>query len=256
MKKTIGLSALAIALIGGNAAADIMGSRTLELNFRDVAISTQAQWSNKEKLNVTKAGLGFEGDPAGLWYVSIESSQPFAIGYSWRPAQSAQIDVEVLPPVRPISLSNGETSTPDSGSFYVRYSPDASHWSTWQMIEAQRPTGQKVVQRKFRGQIGVPQREQEVYHNYLHEYSKQDVAWTSDEEAAVQWILKKDPLFFTKHLPFIGYVQVLYETEMNGGRRLERIKVGISYAVSGLATFPKDKKVQEGRDGPWRFRRK
>jgi hypothetical protein len=80
------------------------------------------------------------------------------------------------------------------------------------------------------------------------------VPWTSDEEAAVKWILRRDPSFFSKSLPFIGYLQVLFETQVNGGRRLEHVKVGIGYAVSGLASISKDPKVQEERDGPWRFR--
>ena len=35
-------------------------------------------------------------------------------------------------------------------------------------------------------------------------YQKQDVQWRSDEEAAVKWILKMDPDFFSRNLPFMG----------------------------------------------------
>ena len=143
---------------------------------------------------------------------------------------------------------------PFSGQFYVRYSPDAQHWSSWQVLEGVNIPG-KESKWKFKGQVCVPQKEREPYQNYLYSYYKMDVPWTSDEEAAAKWILKKDPNFFAKQIPFVGYLQFLFENQLYGGQRIERIKIGIGYGVSGLATIPKDKKVQEGRDNiPWRFR--
>ena len=106
--KAFGLSVRAVVVIGINAAAQILGGQTLELDFRDRAINTRAKWSNNDKLTLTNEGLGFNGQEPESIDVSIESAQPLAIGFSWRPAASAQIDVEVLPLLRAITLANGE----------------------------------------------------------------------------------------------------------------------------------------------------
>jgi hypothetical protein len=70
----------------------------------------------------------------------------------------------------------------------------------------------------------------------------------------VKDLLRTDPAFFEKQLPFIDYVQFLYEGGLKGGERIRALCVEISWAVSGLHTIPKDKKVEENRNGPWRFK--
>jgi hypothetical protein len=122
------------------------------------------------------------------------------------------------------------------------------------VIELSKGTQANDGSWKFAGQIGIPQKERKSYQDLLEQYHRMDVQWTSDEEAAVKWILTKDPNFFSRQIPFIGYLQFLFETTLNGGQRIEKIKSDVAYGVSGLSTIPKDKHAEEGRNVPWRFR--
>jgi hypothetical protein len=241
--------------MGQQSAASMLGFQTVEVNFKNQKEArVKARWSNQDKLNITSQGLGASGDPAVVVNTSIETIDPFAVGYSWRPIQSANISVEISPPRKTLSLANGQTFVPSAGSFYVRYSPDAKHWSSWQVIEMNKGTQNNDGSWKFNGQIGIPQKERKSYQELLEQYYRLDVPWTSDEEAAVKWILGKDPNFFSRQIPFIGYLQFLFETTLNGGQRIEKIKIDVAYGVSGLSTIPKDKHAEEGRTIPWRFR--
>ena len=65
--------------------------------------------------------------------------------------------------------------------------------------------------------VGIPERELRQYQGYLEQYSKLDVPWTSDEEAAVRWILKQQPDFFERSLPFIGYIEFLFDAPFYEG---------------------------------------
>jgi hypothetical protein len=80
-----------------------------------------------------------------------------------------------------------------------------------------------------------------------------DVPWKSDEEAAVEWILNRDPEFFGKHIPFIGYAEFLYEGEFRGSQRIQSLKVEISYVLGGLHSPPRDEAAYKNRYVPWRY---
>ena len=97
MKKTFLL--IALLLLGQQSAASILGLQTLELNFKNQdEVSAKARWSNKDKLNLTSQGIGTSSDPAVVVDFAIETRGAFAVGYSWRPIQSANISVEISPP--------------------------------------------------------------------------------------------------------------------------------------------------------------
>jgi hypothetical protein len=67
--------------------------------------------------------------------------------------------------------------------------------------------------------------------------------------------LKDNPDFFSRHLPFIGYVQFFFEGGFYAGQRIESLKADVSYGMGGLHSVPRDKEVYEGRDSfPWRFK--
>jgi hypothetical protein len=89
----------------------------------------------------------------------------------------------------------------------------------------------------------------------VQDYAKQDVPWKSDEEAAVRWILGKQPDFFAKHLPFIGYVQLRYELGFWGGQRIGSLKADISWGVGGMHSAPRDAGADRpGEMSAWRFK--
>jgi hypothetical protein len=80
-----------------------------------------------------------------------------------------------------------------------------------------------------------------------------DVPWRSDEEAAVRWILQKQPDFFEKNLPFVGYVQFRMEGSMPGSQRIKKIRMQLDWMVGGLHALPKNPDDEKNRDGAWRF---
>ncbi|MDB6125101.1 MAG: hypothetical protein JWQ71_4094 [Pedosphaera sp.] len=218
-------------------------------NSREAA--ARATWS--DKLEITEKGLGFKG--AGPETIDGRlQTKPFAIGLSWRPATAVTLHAEISPAPKPIKLDNGQVYTPYEGRVYARYSPDSKHWSSWQALKSDAPAGTNAAKRLFSGELNIPQRDREAYWKLVSEYSSRDVPWQSDEEAAVKWIVAQDPKFFENNLPFIGYVEFLFEAPFQGGQRISSFKANFNYALSGLHAIPKDKSVERGREGtPWRY---
>ena len=165
------------------------------------------------------------------------------MGLSWRPVTAINLTATM----------DGTGSS--SGQLFARYSPDATHWSTWQPLMPGDIGKADLCRQQFRGSLRVPYRKQERYRELLQQYMRRDdVAWGSDEEALVTDLLRGDPKFFEKSLPFIGYVQFLYEGGLKGGERIRGMRVDIPWCVSGLHSLPKEKKAEQHRDGPWRFK--
>src|SRR5439155_24394570 len=101
----------------------------------------------------------------------------------------------------------------------------------------------------------VPYREGARYHELRLAYARRDdVPWCSDEEALVKEILKREPTFFGKCTPFIGYVQFLYEAQLQGGQRMKALQFEVSWWLSGKHHPPKNEETTKGRDVPWRFK--
>ncbi len=240
----------------------IMGESSLTIDFTDSKDATRkAEWSDPDLVKPTEEGLGWDGasnSGRDAWV----RTKPIGVGLSWRPLTRAHVSVTITPEARAVSQSNIETL----GNVYVRFSPDLKNWSNWQAL-ASRPkiVGKPVKEgeplravpmtRTYSGQIGVPRVAQKAYQEALREYAKLDVPWKSDEEAAAKWILERDPEFFKNHLPFIGHIQFLYETQLHGGRRLESFEARLPWVVSGLHHSPRDQSLYKNRDDiPWRFR--
>ena len=257
MKKIIAFTLITFTILGNNAYAAILGMEELKINFTDKDdAKRKATWSEPDKINITKNGLGWDGEQNASRDSWIETI-PLAVGLSWRPAQSAKITVEIEPEGKSITLPNGQTYTPSIGSMFVRYSPDGKHWSSWQAMNYPRPRGSAVTKRKYTAFVNVPRREREEYIRYLKKYWKLDVPWVSDEEALVKWILRQDPKFFSKYIPFVGYLQFLYENSLPGGQRITKFHATANFGVGGMHQAPKDKEVYKKRGHiPWRFKAK
>jgi len=234
----------------------ILDFKELSVAFTNAAeAQAKATWSEPDKINVTQNGLGWDGESAASRDGWIRT-KPIALGLSWRPAYAISLRARVQPPPREFSLSNGQRSKGDAGDIYVRYSPDLKHWSSWQVLQRSEPQSveeKKTPARYYTGTVRVPFHEREVYSRLLSEYSAMDVPWKSDEEAAVKWMLTRDPDLFAKHIPFIGYAEFLFEGEFRGNQRIQFLKVDISYGMSGLHSVPRDAEVYQNRDVPWRF---
>ena len=222
----------------GAALAVINSNTSYKLDLRKPKeAAKKAKWSDPDKIEATGEGLGWAGsDDEGSRDVWLES-EPIALGYSWRPTMIATIKAKV-------------TGDGADGLFYARYSADGKHWTTWQHLGAvEGKLGE------FKGTLRVPYRSATRYHELRLEYAgRDDVAWVSDEEALVKDILVREPKFFEKTTPFIGYVQFLYETQLRGGQRMKSLEVEAGWFLSGLHHSPKIAGADKGRDVPWRFK--
>jgi hypothetical protein len=246
-----------VSMYTSSAPASIIEFKSLDIDFTDSTdAAVNAIWSEPDILTITSNGLGWDGEPASLRDGWIHTA-PLALGLSWRPPFAISIRVSIQPEIEEIVLGNGQTSLPYQGDIYVRYSPDAMNWSTWQALGQDKPQSNTAIQdpgRDFIGTVRVPYSEREEYQKLLQEYAELDVPWRSDEDAAVRWILASYPNFFETHLPFIGYIEFLYEGSFHGGQRITSFRAEITYGMSGLHYSPEDDSIYADRDSrPWSF---
>lgn len=260
MKARCGLLVLGLAgVMAASATAGILDFKVLAIDFTNAAdAGAKAVWSEPDKLTVTTNGLGWDGEPAASRDGWIQT-KPLALGLSWRPPYAVTVNVRLDPEPAPFVLNNGQTSSPYAGDVYVRYSPDLLHWSTWQALQSGAPRGltddKPTPGRRYSGAVRVPYVAREAYGRLLAEYARLDVPWKSDEEAAVRWILEKDPAFFAREIPFIGYVEFRFEAGFHGGRRITAFRAEVSYGMSGIHSAPRDRASYEARDSiPWSFK--
>ncbi|GEM_PF-680700 len=236
--------------------AEIDEFKQINIDLTDKAdAEAKATWSEPDKITISPAGLGWDGEGDASRDGWIQT-KPIALGLSWRPTQGIYTRVSIHPLPQEVALANGQKWIPDSGALYVRYSPDLKHWSSWQVLQRSEPQStaeKKNPGRHFSGEIRVPYRDQDEYRRLVSDYSRMDVPWKSDEEAAVKWIVARDPEFFAKQIPFIGYAQLMFEGAFRGGLRIQSFKADIFYGMSGLHVPPKDESVYQTRDVPWRY---
>lgn len=251
------LARLALQVLGLLAAATtasgvVFDSKAIIIDLTRPDATNLCEWFPRERYTITEGGLGWEGTPTGQRINGGEVVvHPIAVGYFWRPARSVSIRVEILPGPEELKTPDGKSYWRNAGQLYARYSPDLIHWSTWQPLSPDSRTN-----RVFAGRLVVPGREREEYERLRVEYgNREDVRWSSDEEAAVRWILERDPEFFAGHLPFIGYVQFLFEGEFVVGYRFKSIKIELSFSVSGLHVEPEDEQLKARMwSEPWKYR--
>ena len=245
--------AFALAFCVSTAHGVMERSKRLVLDFTRLEEARQkATWTDSLHFPLSDQGLGFSGSENTWRHLTVETTEPVAVGWSWRPVSGVTIVAKIEPPGK-FQFGDGSVTYPH-GSMFARYSPDGKHWSSWQNLERQEPKDRANPEQGYRGTLRVPRKEREPYQRLLREYSRMDVPWASDEEAAVRWMLASDPQFFAKSLPFIGYVQFLFETSLHGGQSVKRIHVDMMYGAGGMHTPPRDKSAYKTRQGPWRLR--
>lgn len=219
------------------------------LDFTDPHVAQQASWTHSASIKPGPHGLVGE-ESSGWMPFQLQTTEPFAIGSYWQAARAATIYAQ-LSPAAPL-VSNGQTSFPGAGRMFARYSPDTKHWSTWQVLGLPLSTELEACGSgyprcyTFSGELIVSQQDRREFDELCSEYQK--LSGYSTDEACVRWILKSQPDFFATHLPFIGYVQFLYEAVFAGGQRIERLTIHISY---GGARPPPG---YDPDDAYWRFR--
>jgi hypothetical protein len=232
--------------------ASILGNTAFEIDFTQPdEAATKATWS--ESIAASSKGLGWEGSATTVREGWIQTA-PVPTGLWWRPPIGVHVRVEILPGPASIVLGNGKISTPFSGEVFVRYSADRVHWSSWQKLAPLRADEPSTPVTVFTGHLGVPARERTAYVERLRAYAMLDVPWASDEEAAARWIVDREPDFFARQIPFIGYVEILHERSFHGGQPITHLKAGIAYGMSGMSAMPKDPELARRTDhSAWRF---
>ena len=164
-----------------SARGEIIGSTPAAIDFTDAAeAGRQANWSHPEVFKVDADGLGWgvAGDQGtrDFWL----RTGPIGVGLSWRPTSIATIRATVEAPGVP-------------GMLFARYSADAEHWTTWQLLEAAEPSATG----SSRGTLRVPACDRSRYDGLRLAYARrEDVPWRFDEEALAADILRREPAFF------------------------------------------------------------
>lgn len=242
---------LPICLLGETTFGSVFNGSELSIDFANrTEAKAKAAWS--ENWQVTEAGLAQQNETAETTSEGWFHTLPLAIGAWYRPVVNTQIEVFVGPLPPPLQAA-GQTFSRDPGLVYIRFSPDRKHWSTWQLLrhDINAPSDSFSI---FRGVLGVPEKERQNYVRLLDLYRNMDVDWPSDEEAAVKWLLQAEPYFFKRSLPFIGYVEFLYEGRLEDQRRIRTFKANLSYGAGGISSPPKNPEAVKARAGePWSF---
>lgn len=253
--------ALLVLLPSGPLLAEISSTTRYTVDFtKPEEAAKKARWSPHEHFEATVEGLGWDGESRSRRDVWVES-EPIGVGLWWRPTQSVSIRAKIEP--------RGNFQ----GRMFARFCPDARNWSSWQMLNLQAPKDRPDPKDRagaiphYVGRLAVPHRDMNRYDEYLRQYMALDVPWTSDEEAAVKWILKQEPDFFEETLPFVGHVQFLYEARPYGGQRLRALRFEMGWAVSGIHSLPRlgsvsglESALLDGttyyqmNSDPWKFR--
>ncbi len=234
------------------AQAGINSSTAFQVDLQnEKEAQAKVTWSMPQYIKVTQNGLGWEGGPNDGTRDFWLQTEPIAIGQSWRAPTSASIRVDI-------------DHAGTQGRLFVRYSCDRQHWTTWQPLTPALPeligglNSAHDGESKFHGKLQVPRRAMTSYDKLRLDYSRRkDVAWRSDEQALVTELVKQDPAYFQKTTPFIGYVQLLYETELPAGTPIRNVDVNIGWALSGRHHELGDKETYNNRaNKPWQFEAK
>jgi len=241
-----------LLVISSLAAASGVGSGETVFDLtKPEALGERVRWSHSDRMDVTADGLGWDGEENASFSAWIQT-EPIAIGTSWRPSTNAGIRVIID---RDWSWTHRVGTITASGTLYVRHGPDGAHWSSWQVLSSQRDPKDPAKGTSYVGEISVPRRERVAYEAHLRQYRARDVPWKSDEQAACRWILERDPRFFEKNRPFVGYLQFLYETSIYGGRRIRGMTVRAHWVLPGPYSPPKVAGLARARSGKrWDFR--
>jgi hypothetical protein len=253
MKNCRILEILALIASANVASGVVIDSTTIEIDLTDTNAARQCEWVPAERYGISKEGLGWEGGPGGQQANGGEIlTHPVGVGFWFRPARSVHVRAELSPGPQELKRPDGKSYYLSPGRMYARHSPDREHWSSWQALTLASRTN-----RVYEGELAIPGREHGRYERLRLEFAKHaDGPWSDDEEAAVSWIVSRNPDFFATNLPFIGYVQLLFEGDFVAGRRFKTFKAVLSYSVSGLQQEPQDEQIKQSKWKwvmPWRF---
>jgi len=232
------------------AGAQIIMGEEIKFDFtKPETLKERLDYSDHDKLALSEKGLGWEAKEGQIlssaWF---QTTAPIPLGYAWTPTAGvtihAHLDVD-FPYIGANSL----------GVLYVRYSPDTKNWSAWQALEGDRRPDKSRLTHDYSGAVIIPQRDRTPYYALLQEFYKLHPESAGDEEDAVRWIVKNDPHYFEKTLPFVGYIQFLFESPLHGGEHLKSMHNLVIWTLPGIHTRSKrEREYDAKKPSPWQYR--
>lgn len=244
MKRYVLLAGLALLFFTLKAQADILWAGSESIMFSPDKISKDVTWS--PTFSLTEKGLASPALPANRSHDVWLQTHAFPIGLSWRPPGSANFRMY-------FNGSLNEDSIWSKARLFIRYSCDKEHWSTWyeaDKTEEKNKDGLPV----YKGKIWLPESSRQRYNDLMDDWLKTKPIWGSDDNEYCEWLVKREPDFFAREFPFIGYVQVRLEKGSVNNQQIKSLTIDYSWAVGGMSTIPEDKlKVRKNTDDPWFF---
>src|SRR5437762_2157704 len=215
--------------------APVLDSDFLVIDFtNEKDARAKSDWHMPDGGGINDEGLGGTKKGWITWWIE---TKPLPIGLYVRPASGASVTVTIKPP----PLEDGSSA----GAVFARYGPDCKHWSSWQLLSREEKEGNAAI---FKGELAVAGREQEKYAKYNQKYQMAHIGSDASEEAVVRWILQQEPRFFDHSIPFIGYIELLFESPQFGTYRIKRLEAEVQWGVGGLGLSGDDLKTR------WRFK--
>ena len=205
--------------------AQLFSSDTTKIEFAPTKVAEGVTWSSS--VSLTDGGLFSEKLQPNISAEVWIQSQPISGGMSWRPPTSATISLDVEAGAKDFTYLHA----------YFRYGCDRVHWSTWYSLLPLKPQN-GIAGSVFEASLAIPRLAQEAYYAKMHEWWKTNPPWTSDEHELCVWIASRDPDFFAREFPFIGYVQVRIEGESRGAQ-VKSLSIKVSSSVSGFTALSK-----------------
>jgi len=249
MKKFIifSLVVFLIAVVSFKARAQIGLGGKEQIIFAPNEVPKEVTWSTGFSLK--ENGLETETLPTNQSQDVWLQTHAFPIGTSWRPPTSVNFKIYFNG-----SITKADVNFSTEPQIYIRYGCDKENWSTWYKINA---TDKKTEEglKIYESSISLPQAAIEKYNKLKFEWWKTKPAWSSDEHEFCEWLIKKEPDFFAKEFPFLGYVQVRLEKFLvNPSQNIKSLTVEFGSMVSGLSSPPRDKsKVRKNTGDKWFF---
>lgn len=196
-------------------------------------------------LDISEKGLGCSKCTGNSFVFAWVMTSPIPLGSHGQPWDNADISVSVP-----------RTKPDDSfalGNAFIRYSPDQKHWTTWQVLERQSEKSEAgPLLYPYKITLAIPRSTQENYDKLCAEFTATDPSRPFQHADAVRWILQKNPEYFSREIPFIGYVQVLVETGLSDQQRIKGIHVSASSLIDQM--IKRLKPQERGQlQGKWSF---
>jgi hypothetical protein len=194
---------LALLLLPVNARATIEFS-----NFEAVAFSSSGVIpgaSHSPGLSITKNGLR-QDETAIQFHDLWVQSQTFAFGSGVGSPRSVYLLLTLT--------GNFIEPTTFPRTCFFRFSADGRHWTSWQAFadEGQSDSADIRKTRRYKAVATVSQTQREKFEEYRVKWKQRPESKGSDNEQLISaWIIKQDPTFFERYIPFVGFVQVRIE---------------------------------------------